>query len=461
MARFPAEKLIPAGATITAVLNGSRSSPTGFALFFRIDINFRPIEYSDSEFECSMGWDLMPIAGIRDWRQLEGVTVEGTNPGKNGKGALEGAFLLNSWSGATYSSIKLGKRQGCRFPIEATMDVDFLGWTEGDDKPFRVTAKTTAVFNGFSPSGFAKNRASAKALAAAHVDLPAFELVERGKSFFFAPRLTEQEKKQEAALAAAQLEANRPPPPPVAPEEIELAKGIRLVHVEAPKKRVLPKLKARIAGFVEGNDRLLATSSAGCILALLRSKKKLVVAHGKARNTVKLPDFPYVVIGSWSKDAALVQSNDTIYRVSLPSGRAQKVWQAPAGDGQFPLAADTSFWIPSVPTQPFGPGRLVVYTTARLLVLEEKSGKLQTVAEYPTRKCMGVILSGDGCFLLIDEGKNRFVLLGMKSAKLKVLARFKNKGTFVEREGHIFTERFERDRFYALRGQGELLAKVK
>ena len=78
-------------------------------------------------------------------------------------------------------------------------------------------------------------------------------------------------------------------------------------------------------------------------------------------------------------------------------------------------------WIPSPLSQPFGLGRLVVYTPKRVVVLEERGGKLRTLAEYPTHGRAGMIPFGAGRFLLVWEGKS-FVLLGLKDARLRPLA---------------------------------------
>jgi|GEM_PF-5394327 len=206
--------------------------------------------------ELAGGWDYLPIPGARDWRRLEGVKIEGTNPGENGREALEGAFLLSSsWDGAVKSSIEFGKPRGARIPIVAKMVVDFGGFAKDDADPALVVeVNTDAVFNGLRVHrDLAKDVSAAKKLVGELLDLAAFEEpVDDGKSSFFAPLLTDAERSHESVVAAAEVEANKPKPPPL-PEREKLARGLWLVPVPAPPaKPVVKTMRAPVPGLAKG-----------------------------------------------------------------------------------------------------------------------------------------------------------------------------------------------------------------
>jgi hypothetical protein len=463
MPKFPAKKLVPAKATITAQLNGVPNGPRGVYLGFTTNIEFRPLEYEDGEYEPSMGWDLMPIPGVRDWRRLEGVRVEGTNPGKNGEPALEGAFLIHEWDGAVESSLSIGTRRGSRFAIDAAMVVDFSGCSGDDSEPtMPVRAKTDAVFRGLwvPPQAYKGGVEGAKKAAAPHMDLDALEApIDQGKgSFFFPPKLTDAEKAADAKAADAAVEANRPPPPKPPADAIRLAKGLSLMHVEPPEKREVKKARANVPGFVNGHDSKVTTAAPRCVLALMRSTAKLLVVHGQARRTAKLPDFPDLLVPRWSEDAALVLAKGELHRVALPSAKVTRAWRPPAGDGT--LGNGFTFWVPMPWAQPFGAGRLVVYTPKRVLVLEERKGKLVTHAELRVKGCEHVVVSDDGRFLLIERGRRRYLLLGLKDGRLRELGSFESKHSFEGAGGPLFARRGDHP-LYALVGHEELYAKLR
>jgi hypothetical protein len=459
--KFPAKKLVPAKATITAQLNGVPNGPRGVYLGFTTNIEFRPLEAEGDEMETSMGWDLMPIPGVRDWRKLEGVRVAGTNPGKDGKEALEGAFLLNEWDGAVESSLAIGRRRGPRFAIDAAMVVDFGGWGEGGEEPrMAVRAQTDAVFRGLwvPPQTSKGGLEGAKRTAAAHMDLDALEEpVEQGKgSYFFPPKLSDAERAEEARAAEAEARANEPPPPKQPPQTLRLARELSLRFVGPPEKVTHPTVRANVPGFEKGRDIKLATASPKYVLAILRSAGRVLVVDGKVRRMAKLPDLPDTWVPRWSEEAVLVVADGAIHRIALPSGTVTRAWSAPASDGL--LGNGFRFWVPMAWAQPFGAGRLVVYTRKRVLVLEERrGGKLGTLAEQPVKECGDVIVSADGRFLLVLIGRQRYVLLGLKHGRLRQLAGFESKQPFEGAPGPLFARRG----YYVLAGHEELYAKLR
>ena len=417
---------------------------------------------------------------MRDWRRLEGVKVEGTNPGENGKAALEGAFLLSSsWETAVRSSIDFGKRRGARFPIEAAMVVDFGGYAGGDANPaLLVNAKTDAVFKGLSVhQGRAKDVSAAKKIVADLLDLAAFEEpVDRGKgSFFFAPLLTDAERAEESGAAAAQIEANkRPGPPPPAREK--LCRGLWLVPVDPPAKRVVQKVRAPVPGLVKGTVRRPGSRVRPCRLAWLEVLRVPVHQGPRAEaqdgrrsrqdaSDCEAPGDRGLPRRQHYRDMVGRRRARGVRGCTLPGGAAfgpchprLAAPRARGSDASGPCRLLDSHELESA----LRAGQLVVCTRERVAVLEERSGKLRVLAQHRVETGGGATVFGEGRFVLVrPDHHSPYLLLGLKGRKLHVLAKFKCGGNIEERGGRLYVEKYEKGRYYALEGHEELLTRAK
>lgn len=141
--RFPAEQIKPSGASFYGHLFENSNVGLARNLFWSFRIEFMPLRYGESEFECSMTseWIVLPI---RDWRSLEGITLT-----SNGQPDLEASFYMTGHDPATLTHLSLRHIGGLRFDLEMAMVVDFKGYYRGDKCPqMPVKAQHEAEFQG-------------------------------------------------------------------------------------------------------------------------------------------------------------------------------------------------------------------------------------------------------------------------------------------------------------------------
>jgi hypothetical protein len=189
MPGFPVRKLVPVSGSIEAMIAGSPAR-----LCWKLHVRFARMGYEGEMVEPILGSDTLTIP-VRDWRDLEGRTIEGSNPGEGGAPPLEATFYVWDHDVVVRTQLKIGARQRLTFHTAWDVLVDFTGFTGDDaDSQLRVRAELEVPFRGLTvvkDAIPAKRRTveAAKRLAAEHLDLKQFrEPVLEGTAFHFEPR---------------------------------------------------------------------------------------------------------------------------------------------------------------------------------------------------------------------------------------------------------------------------------
>lgn len=139
---FPTSSLRPRHAEISALVFENASVGVPLGLYWSFGVEFEAIEYSGHEFNCSLSADWAKIPRS-DWREIAWCALDG------GKEVIDASFYTTGHDSATYTSIRIGERQGTRFAFDWQSRIDFLGWTGDDADPdLLVHARTTAAFTG-------------------------------------------------------------------------------------------------------------------------------------------------------------------------------------------------------------------------------------------------------------------------------------------------------------------------
>src|SRR5262245_12823699 len=170
---LPSDQLRPASASIVAVL--FENSHTGLKrdVFWRVEIEFEPMQYRDFNLHCNVQCEWLRL-GLRDWRDLNGVRVQG------GPHEIESSFYTVEHDLAIWSELAFTTVGGTRFRVEYAGLIDFRGLDESDADPrLPVRAQLEASFEGILiPPAFIRSEddpcSQAAAMLVPFVDLKRF-----------------------------------------------------------------------------------------------------------------------------------------------------------------------------------------------------------------------------------------------------------------------------------------------
>lgn len=172
--RFPAEKLKASGGHLYAHIHENASTGLKRNLFWSLKLNFAPLKYCDSEFQCGMMCEWIPWTA-RDWRDLDGeqldVVFHVDGSVLSGPASVEASFYMTSHDQARRVSLKLRRGDGAKFTASMSMIADFHGYDEDDADPnLPVAGEASVDYLGLiivKGNLFPKPNAEAEAIAAA------------------------------------------------------------------------------------------------------------------------------------------------------------------------------------------------------------------------------------------------------------------------------------------------------
>ncbi len=149
MGGVPVDRLIAKDGSIRAMVFENEFAGVERNMFWSVEINFAPVVYDGEEVQPSMSadWIVLPV---RDWRKLQGVTINGD------RDTIEASFYVFEHDLAPWSEIAFGERHGRQFDVTFNMKVDILGLdepSEGADVSVQeafVRAQITLPYQGFS-----------------------------------------------------------------------------------------------------------------------------------------------------------------------------------------------------------------------------------------------------------------------------------------------------------------------
>lgn len=141
---FPAHSLVAAGGSMYSHVFENASTGLQRGHFWSLSIDFAPIEYDGSEWDCStmIEWMQFPV---RDWRSLNGAHASTAIEDE----LVESSFYLTRHDWATVKELTLKHIADNRFRASLTAIVDFQGFTGDDvDPEMEVTAETDIEYTG-------------------------------------------------------------------------------------------------------------------------------------------------------------------------------------------------------------------------------------------------------------------------------------------------------------------------
>ncbi len=127
---FPSKALEPSGGQIYCHIFENKHTGLARNLFWSITVDFKPIQYGDEKFDCSMTceWIRWPL---RDWRDLDGKQLDV----EFGEDGIESSFYMTEHDIASHTTLSLHHRRRNVFTVNANMLVDFHGYYGGDADP--------------------------------------------------------------------------------------------------------------------------------------------------------------------------------------------------------------------------------------------------------------------------------------------------------------------------------------
>ncbi len=180
MGGVPVDRLVAKDGSIRAMVFENEFAGVERNMFWSVEINFEPVLYDGEEVQPSMSahWIVLPV---RDWRKLQGVTINGD------RDTIEASFYVFEHDLASWSEIAFGERRGRQFDVTFDMKVDILGLdepSEGADVSVQeafVKAQTTLPYQGFSihsslVEGIPENKAKALEIASHYADLDRYNV---------------------------------------------------------------------------------------------------------------------------------------------------------------------------------------------------------------------------------------------------------------------------------------------
>ena len=176
MVKFPTAKLTPTGGSISALLFENPRANVPRDVYWSVSVRFAPIRYGapgqEQEFECEATVEWLRL-GLRDWRALEGVVIDG-------KSEVSASFYVAEHDPAIETHLRLSGREGASFQVDMKLLVGFRGFFGEDaDAALPVVAKLRLPFEGVKVhAGLLKptlgREADATPLISPFVDVDAF-----------------------------------------------------------------------------------------------------------------------------------------------------------------------------------------------------------------------------------------------------------------------------------------------
>ncbi len=172
---FSAGRLQPRGGAIRAMIFSNPLMDVPEGVYWGIEIDFDPLTYRGELLDyVSMSCDFLTIPA-RDWKQLEGVRLEGSYD------QIEASFYVYEHDYANYSRIAIDERDGVTFRVRYDMSVQFSGLSTDDEDPdLLVSADVVIPYNGLLihssiVAPLPENIEQARSVAARYVDLDTYE----------------------------------------------------------------------------------------------------------------------------------------------------------------------------------------------------------------------------------------------------------------------------------------------
>jgi hypothetical protein len=141
---FPAHSLVAAGGSIYSHVFENTSTGLQRGHFWSLTIDFAPVEYDESEWDCSVMIEWMRFP-VRDWRLLNDSHVAEAMKDE----LVEASFYLTRHDWATVKELTLKHIADNRFRACLKLVVDFQGFTGDDvDPEMEITAETDIEYTG-------------------------------------------------------------------------------------------------------------------------------------------------------------------------------------------------------------------------------------------------------------------------------------------------------------------------
>ena len=177
--RFPTERLRPCRGEIYAYIFENPLAGVPLGLYWNLFLPFRRLKYRDEMIDCALLAD-WATPDVRDWRDLEGTSLEGT-----AARMIEGRLYVGEHDPLTRIDVRIGERRGRAFRARWDVTAGFEGFFGDDADPaLRVVSEAWMDFDGISidrdllpAEGSLKRHAAS--LAQKFVDVSAFGTLQR------------------------------------------------------------------------------------------------------------------------------------------------------------------------------------------------------------------------------------------------------------------------------------------
>jgi hypothetical protein len=176
MPKLPAHALVPLSGSLSALLFENPRAGVVRDVYWSVSVQFAPIRYGapgqEEEFDCEATTEWLRL-GLRDWRALEGVSLDGGPE-------FASSFCVAEHEPAIATHLRVSAREGATFLVDLDLKIAFHGFFGEDADPaLPVSAHLRVPFDGVkvhagllmpAPGGDAE----ALALLAPFVDVSAF-----------------------------------------------------------------------------------------------------------------------------------------------------------------------------------------------------------------------------------------------------------------------------------------------
>ena len=118
--QYPVDQLRPRSGNISAMIFKNDLAGVEETLFWSIEVAFEPLEFDGESRSPSLAADWFRLP-VRDWRDLENQTLEGSQE------TIEASFYVSEHDLASWTKIRTGKLSGYSFDIKLDREVALLG----------------------------------------------------------------------------------------------------------------------------------------------------------------------------------------------------------------------------------------------------------------------------------------------------------------------------------------------
>lgn len=177
--RFPTERLRPCRGEIYAYIFENPLAGVPLGVYWNFFLPFRRLKYCDEVIDCALLAD-WATPDVRDWRDLEGTSLEGT-----AARMIEGSLYVGEHDPLTRIDLRVGERRGRAFRVRWDVESRFAGCFGDDADPkLRVVSEAWMDFDGLLIGGgllpaARSPRRQAIATLQKFVDVSAFGILQR------------------------------------------------------------------------------------------------------------------------------------------------------------------------------------------------------------------------------------------------------------------------------------------